>query len=186
MNKRMFPRITTAILFCFALMGSAAVPADGAMEIDLITHNSVVINASPAAIWPKIVDPSEWKSGARLVLIEGEADKPRAKFKAVMPETPDQVAFFAYNVEMIPERWRTVRLHLPDGTMMGFAGWEIAPQEIGTRVSYHVYSLVELPESSLAGMTDEERTKLRADYLTLNAKRFQDELEVLKKLVENP
>ena len=186
MNKRTFPRITTAILFTFAILGSASLSADGGMEIDLVTHNSVVINATPAAIWPKIVDPSEWKSGAKMVLLEGEADQPRAKFKAVMPDTPDQVAFYAYNVEVIPERWRTVRLHLPDGTMMGFAGWELAPQANGTRVSYHVYSLVEFPESSLEGMTDEERTALRADYLTSNAKRFQDELEVLKNQVENP
>ena len=178
-------KVTAMLLAVASFVPAISLAADG-MEIDLITHNSVLVQASPAEIWPKIVEPGEWKSGAQLVAIEGSAGELNARFKAVMPEASDQVAFFIKNVEMVPERTRTVRLTSTDGSLMGYASWELSPQGDGTTVTYHVYSMVTVPEESLAGVSEEERIKLREDYQSGNAARFQNELEALKKLIETP
>ena len=38
-------------------------------------NDFLIIEATAAAIWPHIVDPSAWKAGARLVPIGGEPGK---------------------------------------------------------------------------------------------------------------
>jgi carbon monoxide dehydrogenase subunit G len=176
---------TTALLGLILAVAAVAQGVEGE-QFDLVTHNSVVIAATPAEVWPKIVDPSGWKAGAQLVATEGNPAEVGATFKAVMPDTPEQVAFYVTNVEIVPEQTRAVRLNTPEGALIGYAIWELTPVEGGTEVAYHVYTQAVVPADALASMSKAEIDALRADYGPSNATRFQSELETLKKLVENP
>ena len=60
---------------------SALSMASASQGADLVTHNSVLIQAPAEKIWPHIVDPNEWKAGAQLL----PADEKGQVFKAVMP-----------------------------------------------------------------------------------------------------
>lgn len=177
---------TAAVLLGLISALTAQAQGDGNERFDLVTHNSVVIEAAPAAIWPRIVDPSEWKAGAKMVLVEGDPAKTGALFKAVTAEAPDQASFYFTNVEMVPEQRRTIRLNTPEGALIGYAVWELTPVEGGTEVAYHVYSEAVIPAAAFASMGAEEIDAVRADYGPSNSKRFQSELETLKKLVESP
>jgi hypothetical protein len=183
---RIFPIIQLTLLLSGFISVSPASANDGKDEyFDLVTHNSVVIAATPAEVWPKIINPSGWKAGAQLVASEGDPAQVGATFKAVMPDTPEQVAFYVTNVEVVPEQTRAVRLNTPEGALIGYAIWELTPVEGGTEVVYHVYSQAVVPAAALASMSQAEIDALRADYGPSNATRFQSELETLKKLVEN-
>jgi len=186
MTKPQNLRITFGFLLSFVTVYPAITLGAEGLEIDLVTHNSVLIHASPTSIWSKILEPGEWKAGAKLIAIEGTPEQSRAKFKAVMPETADQVAFYADNIEVLPERRRTMKLSMPDGSLMGYASWELSELDNSTLVQYHVYSEVVIPEASLTGMSEVEMATLRAGYQSSNYQRFQQELEVLKQLIENP
>ncbi len=179
--------IATATVF-LGLISAFSVQAQdvGNQHFDLVTHNSVVIEATPAAIWPRIVDPSEWKAGAKMVLVEGDPAKTGARFKAVTAEAPDQASFYFTNLEMVPEQRRTIRLNTPEGALIGYAVWELTPVEGGTEAAYHVYTEAVIPAAAFASMSAEEIDAVRAEYSPSNAKRFQAELETLKKLVEAP
>jgi carbon monoxide dehydrogenase subunit G len=182
---RMLTATSTAILGFILAVAAVAQDVEGE-SLDLVTHNSVVIAATPAKIWPKIIDPSEWKAGAQLVATEGNPAEVGATFKAVMPDTPEQVAFYVTNVEVVPEQTRAVRLNTPEGALIGYAIWELTPAEGGTETAYHVYTQAVVPAAALASMSEAEINALRADYGPSNSTRFQSELETLKKLVETP
>ena len=67
------------------LFATALLLASAARAEDLVTHNSVLIQADAEKIWPLIVDPSSWKAGAQLIALDAAG----MKFKAVMPDAPD-------------------------------------------------------------------------------------------------
>lgn len=177
--------VTTTALLGFVLAAAAVAQEVEGEQFDLVTHNSVVIAATPAEVWPKIIDPSGWKAGAQLVASEGDPARVGSRFKAVMPDTPEQVAFYVTNVEVVPEQTRAVRLNTPEGALIGYAIWELTPVEGGTEAAYHVYTQAVVPAGALASMSQAEIDALRSDYGPSNATRFQSELESLKKLVEN-
>src|SRR5690348_1433023 len=91
--------------------------------IDLITRNDIVVEATPAQIWPHIVEVSAWKKGAKLLKIAGSAGQVGERFEAVMGDDPGEVIFYVENVEVIPQRCRTIRLNAPDGKLLGYATW---------------------------------------------------------------
>lgn len=157
-----------AALLCVASTAAAqGLPA----TIGLATHNAILIAASPAEIWPHVVDPSAWKAGAKLIPLGDSA----GRFKAVGPDDPDVALFYVDNVELVPERRRTIRLNAPDGALIGFASWELTQQDAATLVEYHVYSQQTLSPGQSRGA---QREYQRSDF-----QRFQKELESLKRLV---
>ena len=107
--------------------------------IDFLTHSKVRIRATPAAIWPRIVDLEGWRVRQRLVLVRGEVDQVGARFHAVASEAPDTPLFEVENAEMIPGQRRTIRLTGLDGHFIGFATWELTPTGDETIVAYDVY-----------------------------------------------
>ena len=176
--KRAGARWTVACLWLAAAVSAVAQTAsaqtvsDATVDLSLVTHNAVTIAAPAKRIWPHIVEPDAWKAGAQLVPVEGAEHR----FQAVMPNDPDTPLFHVTNVEFDPPARRTIRLNALDGTLIGFATWELTPANGGTRVAYHVYSQQEAPPGGPA--IDREA------YLEDNRKRFQEELNSLKALVE--
>jgi hypothetical protein len=153
------------LLFITTLLASFV--AQGA---DLVTHNSVLIKADAATIWPRVVEPGEWKQGAQLVAI----DDTNMVFHAVMPDNPDQPLFLVVTTEFVPDARRTIRLSALDGSLMGYASWRLQPVDGDTLVTYDVYSYAAaLPEGLSEGQ-----------YVKMNRDRFQAELEGLKALIE--
>ena len=150
-------------LFATALLLASVARAD------LVTHNSVLIQAESEKIWPLIVDPSSWKAGAQLIALDAAG----MKFKAVMPDAPDTALYHVYNVEFVPGKRRTMRLASLDNALMGYATWHLETVNNATLVTYDVYSYLAIPE------------EMKATYNEENYKRFQAELEKLKRLVEN-
>lgn len=148
-------------------------------SVDLISHDVVLIRAPGAKVWPHIVKPDGWKQGAALVAVP--SNDGRARFKAIMPDRPETVVFYAEQVELVEGQRRTMRLNAVDGTLMGYVSWVLTPQPGATLVEYHVYSTVNMPQPA----TKEERLTLERDYRTTNQRRFVGELEALKRLVES-
>ena len=72
----------------------------------------------------------------------------------------------------IRDRRRTVRLATLENATMGYASWHLEEVNSATLVTYDVYSYAEIP------------AEMEARYLEENSKRFQAELETLKKMVE--
>lgn len=107
--------------------------------IDFLTHSKVAIRATPAAIWPRIVDLEGWRTAQTLVLIDGERDQVGARFHAVAAEAPDTPLFEVVNAEMVPGQRRTIRLSGLDGHFIGFATWELTQAGEETIVAYDVY-----------------------------------------------
>lgn len=147
--------------------------------VDLISHEAVLIRAATSKVWPHILDTHAWKQGAALVPLP--ASDGRVRFKAVMPDRPDAVMFYAEQVELVDGQRRTMRLNTVDGALIGYSSWVLTPQPGATLVEYHVYSSVDLGQSAA---TAAERLQLERDYQVLNQRRFLAELEALKRLVE--
>jgi hypothetical protein len=132
----------------------------------------VRIDATPEDIWPSIEDPSAWKTGPQLIAVSGQPGALGTRFNSVDPGAPDTILFHAENVEIIPQRRRTLRLTGVDGALIGFAIWELSRQDDSTVVEYHVYA--QLPPDGDAN-----------SYRATNQQRFDRELATLKRLVES-
>ena len=172
-----FSRATGLLILLASLSyASTALPAELPSTLKLVTHNAVAIKAEAGDIWPHILDPNHWKAGAELLPVEGKDHL----FKAVMPDYPETVAYFVENVELEVEHRRTIRLVQADGSLLGYASWELTPLDEGVMVEYHVYSEMPAPPQ----FSPEELKEVQTAYTHENASRFQSELETLKKLVE--
>lgn len=165
-----------AALMLLSSTASAASAAD--VPMDLVTHNAVLIHAPSDQIWPYIVDPNKWKAGVKMVAM-GDG-----LFKAVMPDDPDIAVFYIKNVELVPERRRTIRMLSTQNELLGFASWELTSQDSSTLVEYHVYTTSFMPAESVKSMTAEQLASTKAEYHQSNFQRFGAELETLKSLLE--
>jgi len=151
--------------------------------LNLRTRSSHFISAPVSEIWPYITDTVEWKAGAQLVPWRGAPHESGARFKAVLPDDRHTILFFAENVEVVPERRRTLKLLTPDGGLLGFASWLLSAEESGTSVEYHVYTKGAIPESLRDGTAAEELPVLEQRFREQSAARFSAELEILEDLV---
>jgi pimeloyl-ACP methyl ester carboxylesterase len=153
--------------------------------IELNSHTSVLIELPAEAIWPHIIDPSEWKQGASVIHVAGPKGGLGEISGAVMLDAPETVLFYAKTVELEPNRRKTIKLYGTDnGPLIGYASWVLEPMGDSTRVSYHVYSEMLLSEAGLENASSEEVEAYQAQYFKANHERFQNELEGLKALVE--
>jgi len=175
--KRLMRAPMVSVLLLGLAHSAAAQPPPA--PVDLISHEAVLIRAASSKVWPHILDPHAWKQGAALVPLP--APDGRVRFKAVMPDHPETVVFYAEQIELIDGQRRTMRLNTVDGTLIGYSSWVLTPQPGATLVEYHVYSTVDLGQPAANAA---ERLKLERDYRVLNQQRFLAELEALKRLVE--
>jgi hypothetical protein len=147
--------------------------------LNLVTHSQVEIDQGPAAIWPRIVDPSEWKQGLKLRHHAGTVGALGEVSAAVDPANPAEPAFLVENVEFVPNVRRTIKLYLPSGALIGYASWTLEPRGARTVVHYDVYSETLVPAGDAPGLAEQQRIQYEA-----NQQRFDAELVVLKRLVE--
>ena len=182
------PRHPWMTLCCAGLLvltvaqASAAGDATPAARMDFVTHNEIVVNAAPDAIWPYVLRMNDWKKGARLVPIGGSPDKVGAKFKAVAGG--DATAFYVENVELVSQQVRTLRLNELDGTLIGFASLRLTPHGRTTLVRYDVYVSMQEPPAVSAYPPEAQRTN-EPGFIAQNRKRFDEELATLKGLAES-
>lgn len=174
-------RVGVAIVL--AVSGAGSVAAQNRTAINLITSNQVVIDRPAAAIWPKIVDPSGWKQGLKLVHRSGPIGGQGEILAAVAPNDTT-AAFLIENAVVTPNAQRTIKLILPNGQLIGFATWTLVESGGKTTVRYDVVSETvitpaQLKQTTAAALAQREKTERET-----NAKRFDAELKALKKLVE--
>ena len=170
-------------LACLGLLTAPAAAQERA-AIDLVTHSAVEIERPAAAVWPYIVDPSEWKQGLALRHHHGERGREGEVLAAYDPAAPSTVVFLAENVELVPQARRTIKLVTPDGTLLGFATWSLVEEDGRTTVTYDVYSETVLPSEESVGITQESLAAMERDGYEANKRRFDAELVALKKLLE--
>lgn len=179
-----FPAIALA-----AALGARPAAAQARAAIDLVTHSEVTIDRPAAAIWPRILDPSAWKQGAKLTHHAGPAGAVGEIFAAVEPGTQDKVAFYVENVELEQGRRRTIKLLAPGGggsggALIGYASWTLTERGGRTVVRYDVYSETMLEPAQAAAMSAAERRAAERTARETNQARFDRELVALKRLVE--
>lgn len=150
----------------------------------LVTHNEVTIARPASAIWPYIVDPSAWKQGNKLAHRAGPVGGVGEVFAAVNAESPDKTDYFVQNVELDPNRRRTIKLVSPDDVLIGFATFELREQGGTTVVRYDVYAESRVPDVQAKTMSPQAMAAAERAAIRANGARFQAELEGLKKLVE--
>ena len=163
------------------ILHSTAFAAPPTVTTDLITHNEILIRASPAKLWPWVVDPNSWKEGPKLISTGGPAGQLGERLKAVMGD--GQIVFFAENVDIVPNRRRVVRLNTLEGKLIGYASFQLTPHGAETLIQYDVYSTLEISLES-ADPTPEQIAATKKAYHDSNYRRFNHELAGLKKRVE--
>ncbi len=153
--------------------------------LELVTYNEIVIDRSASVIWPHILDPEAWKQGAKLELVGGEQGKLGAIYRAFLPVKPGETLFYSEDVELVPNQVRSIKIYQPaQGALTGYSSWRLRAEGESTRLSYHVLSEFLLPAEAAAmpaAALNAMQEKNRKD----NHRRFQQELEALKRLVEN-
>src|SRR5258706_14406728 len=164
------------------LAGEASAQSRPAMN--LVTHSEVTIARAAAVIWPHIVDPNDWKQGSKLWHHSGPSAEEGEIFAAGDPATKAKVAFFVENVELVPQKRRTIKIYLPDGTLLGFATWTLRSAGAGTVAGYDVYSETRIDPGQAKAMSLADRLAAERLDREANEKRFDRELVELKRLVE--
>src|SRR5688572_15114959 len=132
-------KTTVFALSALVLSPPAMVVAQKRVAINLVTHSQVEIQRGAAAIWPRIVDPSEWKQGLKLRHHAGPTGTAGEIFAAFDPANPnDPPSFLVENVELVPNVRRTIKLYAPGGNLIGYATWTLEESGGRTVVGYDV------------------------------------------------
>lgn len=139
--------------------------------IDLLVHSRERINAAPAVLWPYIVGMN-WMEYPKLVPISGEPGQIGERFAGHFDEALEVAAYYVVNVELTPNRRRTMRIEGLDNIPMGFTTFELIPNGAETIAMYDVNLRAPLPE----GMSAEE-------MLSVSRKGGDDALRLLKNVV---
>jgi hypothetical protein len=188
-----WPAIGRNCLLAFLLSGwtpalaSADAPAWERINLDLITHDSILIDRPPAAIWPLILDNSAWKQGVKALHVSGSRGQVGEVFAATLRDSSSKPLFYMQNIEVVDSRRRTIKLYdAGGGPLIGYASWELLDLGGKTRVSYHVYAEIPLPVEEARDKSPESVAKKQSRYTAKNRSRFQAELKALKRLIETP
>ena len=154
--------------------------------VHLLAHSVVEIERSAAEIWPHILNPLPWKQGLRLRLLAGTADRVGALYGGFGEQSPGVIELLLQDVEIEPERRRTVKLMGRDGTLQGFATWTLEERDGATRVTYDVTSQSALPPGQVDGLDTRTLLQMERELYAASQRRFDSELAALKRLVEGP
>ena len=154
------------------------------MLLNLVTHNEILIEAPAMSVWPHILELNTWKKGPELVRARGPINA-RGEVFAATDRISKAVLYFAQNVELVPPEHRTIKLFRDDeANLLGFASWQLRESDGLTTVVYDVYVQFAAPVDDAGEGTAVAREQLENGRQFEERKRFQEELEQLKKLVE--
>ena len=151
-------------------------------NIYLITNSIVQIEAEPDAIWPFILDTSDWKTLAESSHHAGEPDQ-LGEIEIVRGGSgANAYEFFVETITLIPGKRKVIAIYFDKGATgdVSYAAWTLFPNDAGTMVTYDVYSINRLPD-----VPDNQIAAVREQVTAPNRTRFQKELLVLKGLVED-
>jgi hypothetical protein len=127
-------------LAALASLGSAVRAGDdGPTKIDLITHAELWIERRPAdAIWPLILDTSEWKREAAASPFAGTPGTVGEVQRVHGGSGDGAYEFFIETVALEKARHKVIKIYPEDRSHFGFAAWRLF--EIGdkTLVTYDV------------------------------------------------
>jgi hypothetical protein len=178
----------TLVVLLGSLTGATEAQTAGAtlgrLATNLVTHSEVSIEASAQEIWPYIMDPLPWKQGLRLRHLTGSPGEVGELFGAFAEGSPEAISLHLQNVELHPNRRRTIKLTTPDGTLLGFATWSLIEHSTGTTVRYDVSMETLLTDEQAATTSPTDLMELERQGYELNKPRFDAELVALKALVE--
>jgi hypothetical protein len=147
--------------------------------VDLVTEDAILIDRSPAEVWPLIADESAWKKTVKLVHVSGPAQQVGEVFAASVPASGPDTLYYIETVDLETNRRRTLKLfNAAKGPLIGYASWELEVAGRGTRVTFRVFAELPASEADLP----RERMRSTAD----NQRRFRAELLELKRLAESP
>jgi len=179
-------RLRVRVALC--LLGTAAplpVLAQGErVATHLVTTNAIVIARPAAVVWPYIMEPGSWKQGNRLVHHAGPRGRTGERFAAVSAARPDRPDYFVENVEVTPPERRVIKLYAPDGTLIGFAAFVLTESGGSTTVRYDVYTETVISAAERARTTPAARAVAERADREASRRRFDAELQALKRLVE--
>jgi hypothetical protein len=160
------------------------VVAQARMAANLNTHSEITIDRPAAAVWPHIVDPNDWKQGAKSWHHAGPVGQVGEVFAAGDPADKEKAAFLFENVELKPNLRRTIKLYARTGALIGYASWWLRPVAGRTVVGYDVFSETLIDPAQANGTTPEKLRELERSGMETNKARFDQELQALKRLVE--
>lgn len=172
------------MLIATALMTAAGPVADeiAVANVFLITHSEATIDASPEAIWPYILDTSEWKTLSTSTHYSGEPDREGEKRLIRGGSGDTAYQFYTETVELIPHKRKVIAIYFDQAGAgdIGYAAWTLFERGGNTLVTYDVNHVYRTP-----GLADDEIAAATGDVTKPNQERFDRELLVLKALVEN-
>jgi hypothetical protein len=173
------------LLVTTAVGALAEMPVYDKMTLEIYAHSSVLMEQAAADIWPFVIDPNSWKQGLKLRHVDGEQNQVGQVFAALASPGDATPQLYVKNVEVIPNQLRTIKLMSPDdGATVGYSSWVLEESYGMTRVSYHVYVSMPLPEEAVVNMSAEQIADMKARQQAENAARYKDELLALKAAVE--
>jgi uncharacterized protein YndB with AHSA1/START domain len=138
--------------------------------VDLVTHSEVLIDASPATIWPSILDTNDWHKHQTVVPVGGPSGEAGERFHSTPHGQPDLVLLNIEAVEVEPRKRRTIRIDMPGFGFIGFATWTLVERNSGTAVAYDVYCRHPVPvEAWNDGLMGQMRQGMDEGLLNLKA-----------------
>ncbi len=168
------------VLILMGSLGSMVWAGDGEpSEIDLITHAEVWIERPAEVIWPRILDASEWKKLATTSLHAGTKDTVGEVRLVRGGEGDGAYEFFMETVALQTARHKVVKIYPEDRSHLGFAAWRLFNIGGRTLVTYDVYSEMAFPD-----VAPDQAGAFQDHYTEMNQTRFESELQLLKKIVE--
>lgn len=124
---------------------------DGQVLVDFLSHAEIVVQAPPKEVWAAVADTNGWH-GTRMVHVDGPVGEVGERFHVTPADQPDMVMLHADNVELVPERRRTIRIHTADGTFTGYSSWILQDRGAETSVTYDVFCRYPFPREMVDGL----------------------------------
>lgn len=174
-------RMLLSLTILFSCVAASATDQGDSVNIYLITHSEVSIEASQAEIWPFIVDTSEWKTLATSTRVSGNTGEYGEIRLIKGGEGASAYQFWTKVIELVPQKRKVIAIYFDEQAKgdVSYAAWTLFTYSDSTMVTYDVYSV-----NRMADIPQENVASIREQVTRPNKTRFDQELQLLKRLVE--